>query len=206
MTESKDFHLKYLERKIQKQKLVFIFLGLLLILAMAGCSSIQVSQDYKPGTDFRSLKTFAWKFDDQIKTGDIRVDSTLINDRIRKATERELRKKGRTKNTGPDPDFYISYTYTISKKIDSRPVAVHTGYHGRSYRYRHSAPGLVRGAEVYEYDESLLIIDFLKPGTDTILWRGISTQFYDEHASPEIKTQSIDDTIHKILTQFPPAN
>lgn len=120
------------------------------------------------------------------------------------AAEKELLTKGLVKMTESTPDFNISYHYTISKKIHSRPVSIATGY-GRNYhRDYHRSPGLVTGTEVVDYDEVLLIIDFLKPGTEIILWRGISTQMYEPHTSPERANQNIDQTIHKILSQFPP--
>ncbi len=195
--------MKYLHKKIPKEKILFIFFWSLLIITFSGCSSIQVSQDYKMRTDFRKLKTFGWKSEDQIKTGDVRIDSTLINDRIRAATEKELLRKGLVKTTGSTPDFHISYTSTISKKIYSRPITTFAGYSHRIYPY-HQTTSLITGATVNNYDEGLLILDFLKPDTEIILWRGMSTRFYEGHTNPAEATKEIDETIHKILAQFPP--
>ena len=205
-TNSKDYNLKYHHKKIQKENILFIFFWFLSIITFAGCSSIKVSQDFKIGTDFRSLKTFNWKSKDQIKTGDIRIDSTLINDRIRMATEKELLKKGLAKVTNRTPDFHISYNYNISKKIHSRPITTTARYSYGAPHYHHRTTSLITGTNINEYDEILLIIDFIKPSTEIILWRGISTQIYEAHTNPIQTTKGIDETITKILAQFPPMN
>jgi len=161
-----------------------------------GCSSIEVSQDYKPDRDFRNLKTYDWKYKDQEKTGDMRIDSQLTDDRIRKETERKL-------FPGKTPDFQIIYQYTITRKIYSNPVSTGMGFGCDQYA-RHGSIGIRIGTEINEYDEGLLIIDFLKPDSDIILWRGKSTRLVHTHSTPEKIIRDIDKTIGKMLAQFPP--
>lgn len=175
----------------------------LLALFILGCSGIEVSQDYNPDRDFSNLKTYAWKHRDQEKTGDIRIDSQLMDDRIRKATEDKLLEKDIRKSTGEPPDFLITYKYSISKKIHSSTVSLGTGLGYGSYN-RYGTVGIRTGTEIDEYDEGLLVIDFLKPGSDVILWRGNSTRIVKIHSNPEKITQDINQTIGKMLDQFPP--
>lgn len=178
-------------------------LAVLLALVIGGCSSLEVSQDYEPDRNFSSLKTFAWKTMDQPKTGDARIDSHLMDDRIRKATERELLEKGLTKASTAPPDFYIQYQYTISKKLSSRPVSTGFGV-GYGSRGRYGSVGVSSGSEITEYNEGLLVIDFLTQDRDSILWRGQSTRTVKTHSTPEKNIQDIDKTIKKMLDQFPP--
>jgi uncharacterized protein DUF4136 len=64
--------------------------------------------------------------------------------------------------------------------------------------------GIRTGSEINEYDEGLLIIDFLKPGSDMVLWRGNSTRVVETHSTPEKTIEKINQTIGKMLAQFPP--
>lgn len=180
------------------------FLGsFIFAVFMFGCSSLEVSQDYNPDYDFSNLKTYAWKFENQEKTGDMRIDSQLMDDRIRKATEEKLRGKGFVKSSGNPPDFQIVYKYSISTKIYSNPVSTGIGY-GYGYYGNHGVIGIRTGTEIREYDEGLLIIDFLKPDSDIVLWRGNSTRVVETHSTPEKTIQKIDQTIGEMLAQFPP--
>jgi len=186
-----------------KKYSVCVLVCFLFAVFIFGCSSLEVSQDYQPDRDFSSLKTYAWKVNDQEKTGDMRIDSQLMDDRIRKATEEKLMEKGFTKITDGTPDFYIIYKYSISRKIYSTPVSTGLGF-GYGHYGSAGTIGIRTGTEINEYDEGLLIIDFLKPDSDIVLWRGNSTRVVETHSTPEKRIQDIDQTIGKLLAQFPP--
>lgn len=188
---------------MKKEYRISVLACSLLATFIFGCSGIEVSQDYNPDSDFSNLKTYAWKDKGQKKTGDIRIDSQLMDDRIRKATEETLGEKGFKKSTGQPPDFYIIYKYSISTKIYSTPVNTGMGYGYRRYG-RYGAVGIRSGTEINEYDEGLLVIDFLKPGSEILLWRGNSTRAVETHSTPEKSIQDIEQTIGKMLAQFPP--
>ena len=68
----------------------FIIICFLFTLFIFGCSGIEVSQDYKPDTNFNNLKTYTWKYINQEKSGDVRIDTPLMDDRIRTITESNL--------------------------------------------------------------------------------------------------------------------
>lgn len=180
----------------------FIIICFLFALFIFGCSGIKVSQDYQPDTNFNNLKTYTWKYITQEKTGDVRIDNSLMDNRIRKATEIALLEKGLIA-AEKTPDFQVAYTYTISKKIYSRPVNTGVGFGYGSYR-RYRTIGIRTGTQVDEYDEGLLVIDFLKPDSDIVLWRGKSTHGFDTHSTPESTTEQINKIVEKILSQFPP--
>lgn len=182
----------------------FFIICFLFTLFIFGCSGIEVSQDYKPDTNFNNLKTYAWKYITQKKTGDVRIDTTLMDDRIRKITENTLMGKGFMKVTAEKtPDFQVAYTYTISRKIYSSPVSTGGGVGYGSYG-RHRAIGIRTGTQIDEYDEGLLLIDFLKPDSDSVLWRGKSTHVFDTHSTPEKASDQMNKIVEKILSQFPP--
>ncbi len=91
--------------------------------------------------------------------------------------------KGFTKITDGTPDFYIIYKYSISRKIYSTPVSTGLGF-GYGHYGSAGTIGIRTGTEINEYDEGLLIIDFLKPDSDIVLWRGNSTRVVETHSTP----------------------
>jgi hypothetical protein len=175
----------------------------LFTIFLFGCSSIEVSQDYKPDSDFRNLKTYAWKYQTQAKTGNMRIDSQLMDERIRSTTERILLEKGFVKAADTPPDFHLLYSYSIAGKLYSNPVSTGMGF-GYGHYGSHGTIGIRTGTQITEYDEGLLIIDFLKPDSDIVLWRGKSTRVVKTHSTPENIIQDIDQTVGKMLAQFPP--
>lgn len=175
----------------------------LLALVIFGCSSLEVSQDYQPDSDFGNLKTYAWKVKSQKPTGDARIDSQLMDQRIRQATERRLMEKGYIQSIGTPPDFHVIYSYSISKRIYSNPTSTGMGF-GYGRYGSHGTIGIRTGTEINEQDEGLLIIDFLKPNSDIVLWRGKSTRTVETHSTPEKTIQDIKQTVEKMLDQFPP--
>jgi len=179
---------------------------LILALAMTiffGCSTVQVSQDYKETTDFSGIRTFAWASSAQEKTGDIRVDSPLMDARFRAAVEKGLAEKGLRIVSLEKADAHLAYDYLIRQKIHSTGTR---GSVGVGYGTWGSGGGMMTGtgADVRSYDEGLFIIDLLRPADGTLLWRGNATFIVPEHATPEKTTALINEAVGKTLAQFPP--
>ena len=178
-----------------------IFIVLLVLLW--GCSSIRVSQDYDLSGQFLSLETYAWQTDHQPQIGDIRVDNTLLDARIRSAVDRSLAEKGYRKVGGDVADFHVAYTYQIGSKIESDNVTFGFGFGGGGGG-RYGGIGIDSAGRVREYDEGLLVIDLLDVSTGELLWRGNGTSRVDQHPKPEEAEKRIRQVVEKILAQFPP--
>jgi hypothetical protein len=189
-----------MEDSMPKPQQLILSASMIVILC---CSSVQVSQDYDPETDFAKLKTFDWQSETQQKTGDVRVDDQLIDSRIRKATERAFTTKGYQRVTQMTPDFYISYQYVIQQKIKTDNVRTGIGI-GYGSRGRYGGIGVSSGADVSSYDEGLLVIDVIDSGSGKLLWRGKATRSVSSHSDPEKTTQAVNEAVEKILNQFPP--
>ena len=173
--------------------------------ALIGCSSLKVSEDYDTAVDFSTLKTFAWKDVNQPETGDIRVDSPLIDQRIRMAIKTHLALKGLEYSEVDLPDVNVAYTYTIISKLQSGSVAPGVGVGiGVGSGATMGGIGVHTGVDVSQYDQGLLVVDILSRATEKLLWRGTSTRVVHTHSNPEKITEDIDATIEKLLAQFPP--
>ena len=171
--------------------------------AYLGCSGIEVSQDYDKEATLSNLNRYAWQSETQAKTGDVRVDNPLLNNRIRKAVETNLENKGMQESADSVPDFWIKYEYVIRQKVRSSGVRTGVGFgYGGSGSF--GGIGVSRGADVRSYDEGLLVIDVMEPESGKLLWRGQATFYVSEHSNPEESTEQINTVIQKILNQFPP--
>ncbi len=178
-----------------------------IVLAVAlltlGCSSLQVSQDYDIETDFSGLNTFVWKSANQEKTGDIRVDNPLLDARIRAAVQRALTAKGFRKSPTGAADFTVSYVFQIHTKIRSDNVRTGVGF-GFGGSGSFGSVGVSSGGNVREFDEGMLVIDLTDPGGSRLLWRGTAIRPISPRSDPAQITADVDETVNKILAQFPP--
>lgn len=173
--------------------------------SLAGCSSIQVSQDYRKSADFSGLSSFSWTADVQEKTGDVRADNPLMVDRIREAVEQTLIAKGMRKADRNEADILVKYHFEIRQKVRSDDVR---GGFGFGYGTMGRGGGIVigTGGDVQTYDEALLVIDLLRPKENDLLWRGNATYRLAEHSSPEKTTEQVNEAVEKIFAQFPPGS
>jgi len=173
----------------------------ILLVFIHGCSGIRVSQDYEQGYDFTKLKTWAWKPVTNDSYGV--VDNELLDNRIRTAITRTFNEKGYASAADDRPDFYVSYHLTVKQRIATRNVSSSVGIgYGRAGRY--GGIGIGTGTEVESYDEGTLLIDVTDVADNRLVWRGISTQAVTKHTDPQASTQVVDETVAKILQQFPP--
>ncbi len=171
------------------------------LFLLQACSGIQVSQDYEQGYDFSGYKTFTWKHNDDNEYGI--SDNHLMDKRIRTAIVSAFSAKQYTRIDSGKPDFYISYHMTVEQVISSSNVS--GGFSiGRSSYGRYGGIGVSTGSQVRAYDQGTLLIDVTDAAKDELIWRGISTQAVSEHTNPEDSTQMVNETVEKMLAQFPP--
>ena len=176
---------------------------LTVLTIVIGCSGIQVSQDYDLSREFSGLKTYDRQSGTHQKTGDVRVDNPLLDARIRKAVDRCLLEKGYQRILRGTPDFYVAYQYSIRSKIRSDTVHTGVGFGVGGYG-RDGGIGVSTGSDIREYDEGMLVIDIVGAGTGDLLWRGTGTGYVSQHSDPEKTTAIVNETVDKILVQFPP--
>lgn len=180
------------------------WIAIIVTLTMAvGCSGIRVSQDYEPSTDFSALQSYGWKSQTQKKTGDPRIDNPLRDTRIRTAIERILGNKGFVPSGDDLPTFLVRYQTILRRKIESSGSTGSVGFGIGSYG-RHGGIAVGTGNEIREVEEGSLIIDFLDPASNTLLWRGTGNQRYREYTVPEKAARDINVLVEKIFEQFPP--
>jgi len=184
-----------------------VMTGLPGLLLLAACSSLQVRTDYDTGYDFSTLNTYAW-LDDQAPSDDIRVNNSLIINRVVNAVNSVLQSKGYTLADKDQADFYVTWFGGIENRIRQETIDTwygHLGYGYDDWGYRGYWPGYIRTYS-YEYQQGTLIIDFSDRRSKQLIWRGTGEKYLEDDPTPEEITQNINQTVAAILERFPPGN
>jgi hypothetical protein len=174
---------------------------LVAIFVLAACGTT-VNVDYDKQTNFQTLRTFTLMPTPETKTGDERLDSPLVDKRIREAIVVTLSQRG-YREVKDNPDFAVAYQLGVRKEIDSTRTSMTVGvgtYH------RHSAIGMTYGYPGYveSYERGILTIDVLKGRDKKLVWRGSSGRRLYDGRTPERSTKEINAVVKEILDKFPP--
>jgi hypothetical protein len=173
----------------------------LLLLMAAGCSGIQVSQDYDIQRPFPDMQTYAWKFGANKSSDDFRETNPLLHQRFRENIDRVLTEKGYAQKS--HPDFLVDYVYAIKTRIRSQPVTTGVGFGAGPY-YHYGGIHIMSAPRVYDYDVGMLAIDVYDAGSDTLLWRGTGSEPITSHPTPQKTSEMVRQMVEAILVQFPP--
>lgn len=170
-----------------------------ILLAALACSTLSVSVDYDPDQNFSGYHTYAWLPDTPEATGHPRLDSPMVQERVRKGIDRALAAKGFTL-TAEKPDFYVTYQLAVDRKLDVRTID--QGFYGR-YGYRVSMPETT----VSQYDEGSLIIDVADARAKKVVWRGVGSKRLRSTSGtqdPAELQQRVFQVVDEVLAGFPP--
>ena len=170
-------------------------LAITVVVLLNGCSSMRITSDYDPQTNFAGLRTFDWLSREQQPTGDPRVDNSLIDTRIRRAVEAQLDSNGFQKRDRKKPDFLVTYHAFLDTKLDFSRTNERSRYGGRE-----------RGGQVYvrQYEQGTLMLDVIHPTTKELMWRGIAEAVVNPYSTPEKSEKKIREAVRRILERFPP--
>jgi len=172
---------------------------LLATLTLGACSGISVSSDWDPNADFSRIASWDWVPGPQGSTGNPRLDSDLLDQRIRSAVDAELSLRGVRRAREGNPDVLIAYHLGVENKIDVNTVQRSYGYGP----YWYSGPAYTE-TYVSEYEQGTLLIDILQPEDRRLVWRGAGQARVNESGSPEDREARVREAVRKILEQFPP--
>jgi hypothetical protein len=160
----------------------FLVLGFLVLFA--ACARTvdvpkTVNYDYNINFDFTNLKTY-----DLSPTPTTVIIEELMMERIKTAIDTQMQAKN-VKKTSNNPDFLISI-YGVRTKIFT------TTWRGID--------------EDLIVEKGKLILQFVDPETNRIIWWGEARAVLDPNGIPAEETQMVNDIVHRILQKFPPAS
>ena len=157
-------------------KVFVVVLGLVFVV---GCSSIAVSTDYDPTADFSAYKTYSWA---PYADGQIPGPS---DKRLMTAINTEMQAKG-YELVEEQADMILQYNAAIQDKI-----------YVDSMRY-----GYAWGTtDVYQYEQGTLVLNIIDHEKKEIVWVGTAKAAVDSSSPNEDKVNS---AVKQMLAKFPP--
>lgn len=183
-----------------RQHRIFVFMATLLFSAAAICANVET--DYDVQFEFGNMHYYRWA--EQPDTIDDAY-STLPKDNIKFGLEQTLEQTLIPASAEHQADLLVRYyVKDVKKMVDDRPrVGIGMGGFGGnagggvSFSFPLGGDNLDRQAQI--------IIDFLEPKTQRLLWRG-SQIVGMSSSSMQVNERQINKAAAEILKQFPPKN
>lgn len=174
------------------RRLSKITLMVMIVIVITGCASMKIRTDYDHDVDFAKYRTFDFLPKSRPKAPARPILSTFMESRIKEAIETELTAKGYVRKPGEKPHFLIAIHAGARNRVNVTDFGYHYGPRGRWGR---------RHLEVHTYKEGTLILDFVDPQLEQLIWRGWAVGALE---NPDQVEEQIIETVRKILEEFPP--
>lgn len=193
-----------------------LILGLIVVLFISGCSTLQVEVDSDPEYDYSELNKFTvvyTKKDDRKNFLRSRLNQSLIN---------YFENKGYSYSEKKDADFYIIFHLDIQKISQLETNYQEMNMNPRMNYYNqiaHDADGKIYRLDgffnrepissftttrTYEYEEGRFVVEILDVQKNTVFWQSIAE---DEISSgintQEGKTTYINNILEEMFNEFP---
>ena len=172
--------------------------ALTVFAALAACSSMKVETQWDKDAKVQSYKTYAWiqKLpgpEEAQAVRDPRIYEALVG-----GIDGNLARKGYTR-VQPDqnPDLIVAVHGFASNRIEVNSYGYNyapVGYYGP-----YGAMGTSR-ADVRQYRDGTLIIDFVDAARKELVWRGTASDSFE----PGQEAKTIAQAIDKTLAEYPP--
>ena len=169
-----------------------IMISVLLSFSVLACS-VKPATDYVIGHDFSQYKHFA--FVAPPKDEVVSIDSS----RIENALVASLSLKGISQTTKEQADLLVDYHIESATELESYGSSIGVGIFSGRGGFGMSSPTRYR-----ERNYGKLVIEFLNPTSQSIVWRSISQSPLNETMGTDKRTQFIAAQIKLMLTNFPP--
>jgi hypothetical protein len=181
-------------------------LGLLLLLVLTACQTFNVRSDWDETVRFDGYRRYLWLEPPVTEGSDPFADNSLLRKRIRAAIEGNLTSRGFEAVEDPAAaDFVVTYGVVVDEKLRvTGGGATAVGGFGYGYgRWPVGVGGVYGGTDVRDYQEAVLLIDFLAPESRDLVWRGWGSGFIQTRDRDRGK-QRFEAGIQAVLAAFPP--
>lgn len=174
-----------------RTNLLKVFLPVLLIVIMAGCSGVRISSDFDRKADFAKYKTFNFSKE---------IDKVSLNElnrrRLKEVITQEMNAKGFELSKTPDVlvnaflKGQTKYTATATTHFNGSPFMYYRGW-GSSNTY----------VDVDKSIEGTLFIDLIDVNEKKLVWEGIAEGLVNPRT--ETREETLNNVVHKIFENFP---
>lgn len=173
-------------------------------VVLVGCAG-RVSVDYDKDVSFREYQSYGLVNKSDKSTDDARLDSPLIDRRIRRAVHENLQAKGFRQQFEPAAtDFDISYQINLKQEIATDPSSVSMGFGTGFGRTGFGLGYRVPYGEVESSDMCMLTIDVIANPAKELVWRGTAIRSIESVDSPDELDRFFARLVAEILARFPP--
>jgi len=177
-------------------------IGVLLLL-VAGCTTLQVTSEFNPKTDFTRLKTYAWLDGAEKRGNDVRIDSELVTTAVRQSVEDVLAARGLKKVEAATADCLVTWFGAIEQRLTVENIDHFYARYGYGALYRSPQWNPQSTGQAVDYEEGSLVIDIIDSTTHSLLWRGSGR---DKIVAGRPETQvraNIKAAVNRILAELP---
>jgi hypothetical protein len=171
------------------------FYGIVFAAVAAGCAP-KVGYDYDRTANFTTYHTYAWMSGSQDTTGDRRLDSSLVDGRIRAAIDQQLRAKGYVVAVQRDPEFLVTYHVGMQDMMKGASTQHYIGdrVHGT----------YTTTSDIQPYHEGTLLIDIVDASSQQLVWQASAVAEVDQSLGPKERDERIGRLVRAMLAHFPP--
>lgn len=190
-----------MSKQIRNATLAVVILAVSLFF-LWGCSSVSYKTDFDPEIDFSTYKTYMW-YAGKMPDDDALSANPLVKKRVAAGIDKALQAKGYSIGTEDAFDFVVIIHAGNKEKMQ----ITNYGYGGYGYgRYGRGWGGYggYGGTDVYQYDETTLVIDVMDAKKKEMAWRGTATGIVKDTPDQEKQQKNIDNLVEKMLSKFPP--
>lgn len=165
-------------------------------MLVIGCASPKVGYDYDRSASFSRYHAYTWVSGVQKATGDRRLDSALVDARIRAAIERELRAKGYQAASNDSSDFLVAYHAGVKDMMKGASTQNYIGdrAHGT----------FTTISDIQPYHEGTLTIDIIDAESHQLVWQASAKADVDQSLGPAERDVRIATIVRAMLSHFPP--
>lgn len=173
-------------------------------LALSGCQSDRVNQDFDTARDFAKYRSWAWQEPAlQYRPDDPRIHSDLTEQRLREAVAEQLEQRGLRPAGNAAPDLRVR-AWLI---VDNRQEQITTRYNGpwgAGWGGPWMSPGWNETRSV-DYRVGTLQLDLLDGHDGKLVWRASQEQIMtDDGAGPAQRADKLRRTVNSLLQHYPP--
>lgn len=165
------------------------------LLALSGCSDIEVSTSQDPLTDFSKIRSWAWYDAVNNDAPDPEI-SELSRRRIKNCIQSELEAKGYSWGPADKADMIVKWVAVASGNVELAPVGFRFGIDDPATR------GPTRGPATYS--EGSLVIDVLSNQPPRkVIWRGTAQATVNRDLTDEVRQERIQKAVSMTFASFP---
>ena len=188
-------------KHIHKAVIVVVLLAVSMFF-LWGCSSYSYKTDFDPAIDFSTYKTYMW-YAGEMPADDELSKHPLVKKRVGIGVDKALQAKG-YKIGSEDAFDFVVITHAGNKEKTQITNYGYGGYGYGRYGMGWGGYGGYGQTDVYQYDETTLVIDIIDARSKEMVWRGTVTGVVKDNPSREEQQKNIDEVVTKMLEEFPP--